>query len=178
MYSRKNIIRKEIKLIKSWMSDEDKIRKSNCIWRQIESLEYFQKAEVVLMYWSMRGEVYTHDFILHWHKEKTIILPVVDGDSLHLRKFKGEHALCRHATMNLYEPQGDDYLSPQNIKLVIIPGIAFDRHNHRLGRGKGYYDKLLPQLNAYKIGVGFDFQLLEDIPDDPHDVPMDEVVVG
>jgi 5-formyltetrahydrofolate cyclo-ligase len=55
--------------------------------------------------------------------------------------------------------------------------MAFDKANHRLGRGKGYYDRLLPRLkNAYKIGVCFPFQFLDEIPSEAHDVVMDEVI--
>ena len=60
---------------------------------------------------------------------------------------------------------------------AIIPGVAFDRHGARLGRGKGYYDRLLPQLsNAYRIGICFPFQMLEHLPSEPHDVLMNEIV--
>ena len=63
------------------------------------------------------------------------------------------------------------------IDLAVIPGVAFDRHGVRLGRGKGYYDRLLPlMLNAYRIGICFPFQLLEQLPSEPHDVLMNEVV--
>jgi 5-formyltetrahydrofolate cyclo-ligase len=65
----------------------------------------------------------------------------------------------------------------ETVELAIVPGIAFDRSNHRLGRGRGYYDRLLPQLNSYILGICFDFQLFDAIPYDEYDVPMDEVVV-
>ncbi len=171
-------LRRKAKHLKGLLAEEDRLQKSALIWRQIEVMERFRNAHVVLMYWSMPDEVQTHDFVCRWSQSKTIILPVVDGDRLRLVPFEGEQSLRRNATMNLYEPQGDDYPTPQSIGLAIIPGIAFDRSNHRLGRGKGYYDKLLPGLNIYKIGVGFDFQLLDSIPADGHDVLMDEVIVG
>ena len=146
------------------------------VWVQVEINPRFRKAASVLLFWSMPDELYTHDFIRRWHGEKTIILPVVDGNRLRLALFEGEESLRRNATMNLYEPQGYDYPSPETIELAIIPGIAFDRNLHRLGRGRGYYDRLLPQLNTYNIGVCFDFQLLNVIPFGEYDILMDEVV--
>ncbi len=174
----KKALRLEVKQLKEQLSEVNRLRKSALVWQQIEALPRFTQAKSVLMYWSMPDEVATHDVIKRWHKEKNFILPVVDGERLRLVAFDDELSLRRNATMNLYEPQGDDYPSPQNIELAIIPGMAFDRNNHRLGRGKGYYDQLLPLLHVYKIGVGFDFQLFDSIPYDEHDVPMDEVIVG
>ncbi len=174
----KDTVRREMKHLKDQLSEEDKIRQAGIVWQKIEAMERFVQAGTVLMYWSMPDELPTHDFILCWCTKKTIVLPVVDGDRLRLKLFEGKEYLRRNATMNLYEPQGDDYPTPSEIDMVIVPGMAFDRHNHRLGRGKGYYDKLLPRLRAYRVGVGFDFQLLDNIPFDEHDALMDEVVLN
>lgn len=64
------------------------------------------------------------------------------------------------------------------IDVILVPGVAFDAYGNRLGRGKGYYDKILKQTNAYKIGVCFDFQFIENVPTEVHDVKMDKVVVS
>ena len=61
--------------------------------------------------------------------------------------------------------------------MVVVPAVAYDRRGHRVGRGKGYYDRLLSSTRAAKVGVGFDFQLLdEEIPSEPHDVAVDMVI--
>ena len=152
------------------------LHRSELVWAQVETKLQFLKAASVLLYWSMCDEVYTHDFIRRWHNEKTIILPVIDGKRLRLAPFEGEQSLRLNNALNLYEPQGFDYPSPMTIEMAIIPGIAFDRSNHRLGRGKGYYDRLLRELNTYNIGVCFEFQLFDTIPCDEYDIPMNEVV--
>ncbi len=169
-------IRQHIRTVKSQFSNEERLRQSMSIWQKIEAMDRFRQAKVILLYWSLPDEVQTHDFILRWCAEKMMILPAVDGQILRLKTFTSEQQLKRNTILGLYEPQGEDYPTPQAIELAIIPGIAFDRQNHRLGRGKGYYDQLLPSLHAYKIGVGFDFQLLDNIPSDEHDIPMDEIV--
>ena len=174
----KILLRREVKRLKGLLTEENRLRKSAAIWTQVEGMPRFASATTVLLYWSMPGEVHTHDFIRRWRYEKMIILPVVDGDHLRLVPFDGEQSLRRNVAMNLYEPQGSDYLSPQSIELAIVPGIAFDRDHHRLGRGRGYYDRLLPQLHTYNIGVCFDFQLFDAIPFEKFDVPVDEVVTG
>jgi len=57
--------------------------------------------------------------------------------------------------------------------LVLVPGIAFDLSGHRLGRGQGFYDRILAEASGIKCGVGYDFQLLETIPTEPHDARVD-----
>ncbi|MDE6142896.1 MAG: 5-formyltetrahydrofolate cyclo-ligase, partial [Muribaculaceae bacterium] len=56
------------------------------------------------------------------------------------------------------------------------PAVAYDRKGNRLGRGKGFYDRLLQTTSATKIGVGYEFQLVDEIPVEPHDVGMDMVI--
>ena len=66
----------------------------------------------------------------------------------------------------------------QVIDLAVVPRVAFDKEGCRLGRGKGYYDRLLPLINCYKIGICFPFQLYDSIPTEKFDIKMDEVIVG
>ena len=66
----------------------------------------------------------------------------------------------------------------EKIDLILVPGMAFDAMGNRLGRGKGYYDKVLRHTPAYKIGVCFDFQFLKAVPTEAHDVRMDNVYVS
>ncbi len=61
--------------------------------------------------------------------------------------------------------------------MIVIPAVAYDRNGNRLGRGKGFYDRLLASTKARKVGVAYDFQLIDDdIPVDAHDVPVDIVI--
>jgi 5-formyltetrahydrofolate cyclo-ligase len=63
------------------------------------------------------------------------------------------------------------------VELIVVPGVAFDPTGNRMGRGRGFYDRLLKSTpNAMKVGVAYDFQLLDKIPVEPHDVPMDSVI--
>jgi 5-formyltetrahydrofolate cyclo-ligase len=73
---------------------------------------------------------------------------------------------------------GVDLHLPDEIDLILVPGLAFSQDRHRLGRGGGFFDKLLsgPAKNAFKLGICFSFQMLEQIPTETHDVVMDAVV--
>lgn len=172
----KKEIRKQIRELKKQYSLDEKKVKSAAIWKKIEQMDCFRKAKVVLAYWSMDDEVFTHDFICKWAEEKVILLPCVCGDELEIRYFDGRDRLCPGEGYAIPEPRGELFSDLAQIDVILIPGVAFDHTNNRLGRGKGYYDRILQQTKACKIGVCFDFQLLEHIPVEEHDVKMDLVV--
>lgn len=146
------------------------------VWQQVEEDECFRRAEVVLAYWSMDDEVYTHDFVCKWAGRKTILLPCVRGEELDIRYFDGKENLCPGEGYAIPEPVGKLFTELDRIDMILVPGVAFTGSGERIGRGKGYYDKILKQTKAYKLGICFDFQLLEELPMEEHDVKMDRVV--
>ena len=76
---------------------------------------------------------------------------------------------------NIMEPQNEPYKG--DFDLIVVPGVAFDRHGNRLGRGRGYYDRFLCQhLNVKRIGICFDFQLVDEVPAEAFDIRMEEVI--
>ena len=76
----------------------------------------------------------------------------------------------------ILEPREIKIALPEDIQVAIIPGIAFDKKGYRIGYGKGYFDRLLPKMNALKIALAFDFQLLDELPREKHDVKMDMII--
>jgi len=174
----KNELRQKVKELKANYSFEEKKQKSIAIFEQIEQDRDFKRAHIIFAYWSMPDEVYTHDFVKKWATTKTILLPVVDGDNLVLKKFEGIENMKEEGRFKILEPQGEVFTDYDMIDYAIIPGVAFDKFNYRLGRGKAFYDKILANLEAKKIGVCFDFQYFDVVPVDQHDVPMDFVVTG
>ena len=172
----KREIRKQIRKLKKEYTIEQRKAKSEIIINKIETLPIFKEAEVVMAYWSMDDEVFTPDFILKHCTQKQIILPAVKGDILELKKFESLNDLQKGEQFGINEPVGENYGSPEKIDLIIIPGVAFDSENNRLGRGKAYYDKLLKQTKAFKLGICFDFQMVDKVPTDKYDIKMDKVV--
>ncbi len=76
---------------------------------------------------------------------------------------------------NILEPQNEPYTGDYD--LIVVPGVAFDRKGNRIGRGRGYYDRFLcKHLNVKRIGICFDFQLVDEVPTEPNDIRMDEVI--
>ncbi|NDV59274.1 5-formyltetrahydrofolate cyclo-ligase [Bacteroides sp. 519] len=148
---------------------------SDSVLEKLEKENLFQASNTILLYFSMDDEVHTHQFIEKWSKTKTILLPVVVGDVLELRIYSHKNDLIT-GEYGIKEPTGPLFTSYDSIDLAIIPGMAFDSKGNRLGRGKGYYDKLLPLIKAPKIGICFPFQLLNTIPVEQFDICMDKVI--
>ena len=174
----KKELRRIVRERKAAYSKESLKVMSDDICRSVMADGAWRASGVVLLYHALADEVCT-DMLIRSAEimNKTILLPVVVGDELELRVYEGRESLTL-GSYGILEPTGT--LFPESeyhkIDLAIIPGMAFDEHRNRLGRGKGYYDRLLPKIsNAYKIGVCFPFQLMECIPSEPHDVKVNEI---
>ncbi|MDY5968972.1 MAG: 5-formyltetrahydrofolate cyclo-ligase [Bacteroidales bacterium] len=156
---------------------EEKVARSRSIMAKAEELPQFQAADLVLLYWSMDDEVATHEFVERWHIRKTLLLPCVEGNDLLLRPYTGPQCLRPGPQFGIGEPTGPLFEELDKVKLIVVPGVAFDRQRNRLGRGRGFYDRLLKSTpNAFKVGVAFRFQMFNTLPVEPFDVPMDAVV--
>ena len=136
-----------------------------------------REAKVVMAYYSLPDEVATHVLIDELVAEgKTVLLPkVLDDTTMELRRYTGPQDLCEGA-YHIMEPVGRPFADLSQIDVALIPGIAFDAQGHRLGRGKGYYDRFLSLVNTQTIGLCFDFQKVVEVPVDAHDVAVDKVV--
>lgn len=98
------------------------------------------------------------------------------GDVLELRHYTGPEDL-KPGAYGIAEPTGELFTGYATIDIAVIPGVAFDFSGHRLGHGRGYYDKLLPKLTTtVKAGICFPFQVVEEVPTEPFDIPMDIII--
>jgi len=174
----KNLLRKKIKSLKKDVPFSEKIILSKTIWSKLEEDISFKQSKIILLYWSMKDEVHTHDFVERWHKKKKILLPVVDGSNLLLKQYTGIQSMKEGDLFKILEPTGKTFTDTNAIDLIIVPGVAFDKEKNRMGRGKAYYDKLLQTTSCPKYGVCFNFQYLDTIPTEAHDIKMDKVIVS
>lgn len=172
---RKDVIRDKIKVQKNMLTAAEKQIAADLVFKKLEQSAAFILAEKILLYHSLPDELSTIDFIARWHTKKRFYLPRVNGLNLEILPYDE----CRLAfgAFHIEEPQGNDVIDISDIELIIVPGIAFDKRGNRVGRGKGYYDRLLPYVAAMKIGVGYDFQLIEETIDiDEFDIGVDAVI--
>ena len=173
----KKEIRAWIRQRKKQFTAEQLFEKSQAVMEQVRCHPQIMAAHTILMYASLPDEVDTSD-TLEWLRRagKRVLLPEVVSDTeMQLRLYDGPSTL-REGSFHILEPTGNRWDECEPIDVAIVPGMAFDHNGHRLGRGKGYYDRFLNSIHTYKIGVCFDFQFLEQIPYDLHDIMMDEVI--
>lgn len=175
-YTNKKLLRKKIKELKQSLAPEKNIVYSKQIFERIESFADFINAKTVIVYWSLPDEVSTHDFIMKWSTNKRIALPIVVGENLEFRLFADLNSMEKSGSFGILEPQTGERIDPQDIDFAIIPGLAFDLKGNRLGRGKGYYDRVLSQIKGTKVGVVFSFQIVDEVPVTSFDIPVDFVV--
>lgn len=152
---------------------------SENIMRRLEDNEVFKAAQTVMLFHSLPDEPCTHGLVARAAASKRVVLPVVvDGENLELREYRGDGDLRRGA-FNILEPCGPAFTDFAAIDMAAIPGVAFDPPGNRLGRGKGYYDRLLERLRPWRIptmGVCFDFQKVDNVPAMPHDIRVNSVL--
>lgn len=171
----KDKIRKKIFDKKEALSQSDLQMLSDEVLMTLELTDIFQKAKIIFIYNSLPDEVQTLSLIERWQDNKDFYFPVVVGDNLVFRKYTAE-VLFDQSKLGVLEPLGDNFTEYKKVDLIIIPGVSFDRKKNRLGRGKGYYDRFLKTQSAPKVGICFDFQLLDDIPVGGDDIKMDYIV--
>ncbi|MDD4514390.1 5-formyltetrahydrofolate cyclo-ligase [Massilibacteroides sp.] len=144
----------------------------------LERSEIFRKADSFAIYHAMRDEVQTAAFIDKWASSKTIYLPVICGENLELHEYSKNTAL-KPGVFGILEPVPGANVEKPRPDLIVVPGVAFDKQMNRLGRGKGYYDRLLiePELqDVTRVGLCFNFQLVPQIPVSPGDIRMHYII--
>lgn len=171
---RKEDIRSRIKAHKSLLSPHEKEEAAERVFAQLERTAAFLLADRILLYHSLPDELSTHRFIEKWHKLKHFFLPRVNGVNLEILPY--DRSTLKLGAFHIEEPDGDNVYDPAEIEMVIVPAIAYDAKGNRVGRGKGFYDRLLADIRATKVGIGYDFQLVDVIDAEPHDVKVDIVI--
>ena len=157
------------------LKDEEVAADSALIIAQIEQMSAFREANVVMMYYPVHKEVDLRPLLAKYADQKTFLFPVTHRRSIEVRPYDGED-MMRKGRLGVPEPQTPTYHGP--IDLMLVPGVVFDMHCHRIGRGGGYYDRFLRQHPyAKKIGVCYAFQMKKHtIPHSWRDHKMDRVV--
>jgi len=170
----KDIVRSRIRAHKSLLSDAERVSAARSVFDLLEKTAAFMMSDRILMYHSLPDELSTHEFLERWHDRKHFFLPRVNGVELDILPYQ-QSSLALGA-FHIEEPTGDDIWDIDTMELIIVPGVAYDRNGNRVGRGKGYYDRLLSRSKALKIGVAYDFQMVDSIDAEAHDVRVDMVI--
>lgn len=170
----KKELRSHIKALKRQHTKVSLIEQSSLILNKLESHKDFIEAKTVMLYSSLPDEVQTIEFIEKWRHKKRIILPTVVGDDIIPVELTDDTDFAI-GDFNILEPQNKPYNGSYD--LIIVPGVAFDKNGNRIGRGKGYYDRFLSKhMDIKRIGICFDFQLIEEVPTEDNDIRMHEII--
>ncbi|MDY5632554.1 MAG: 5-formyltetrahydrofolate cyclo-ligase [Bacteroidaceae bacterium] len=175
--SDKEVLRAEIRRRKRETTEGERRVWSGHLCGRVMAMPRWQTARTVMLYQAMSDEVDLQPLVeAAWQTGKRVLMPVVKGAEMAVRLVDAQtpHRLSAYG---IREPQGEDFTAYETIDLILVPGMAFDAEGHRLGRGKGYYDRFLPLCKrAWTLGVCFPFQRVDSVPVDAMDQPVHEVL--
>jgi 5-formyltetrahydrofolate cyclo-ligase len=172
----KRLLRSKITLLKRQVSGEMIDCMSGMICNNLVGTSEFENAGRIAAYFSLPDEVQILKLIDDWKDKKEIYLPVVEGNKMSFHKYHGADRL-KTGVFGIKEPdENSEKIEISDVDLFIVPGMAFDRHFNRLGRGKGFYDKILNNVKKPVTGLCFGFQLFNHIPVSQHDKKMTGII--
>ena len=173
----KNELRQQIRQMKRQFTPRQLEELSLPVIARLKSR--LSEVHTILAYYSLPDEVNTHQLLDDLVADgKTVLLPkVIDDKTMVISRYTGRWDV-QEGLFHLMEPTGESFTAYDEIEVALVPGMAFDAQGHRLGRGKGYYDRFFTLHSSLftTIGVCFDFQKVAEVPTDEHDIPVDEVI--
>ena len=153
---------------------EERKSLSELILSQLEAMSCFRDAKSILLYYPKNNEVDVLPLFKR-HKDKTLLLPVTHRREMTANPYEGNDKMHR-GKFGIPEPTTSPFTG--QIDLIVVPAVAFDKQGHRLGRGGGYYDRFIKKHpHAILIGVGYDFQLIEEVPTLNHDQKVHRIIL-
>jgi 5-formyltetrahydrofolate cyclo-ligase len=182
----KESVRKKSIALRNNLEKNDVLLRSKYIAQSLNQIKYVINAKTIMCYVSFGNEVDTHSLIKQWICEgKQVSVPCIANGTrnpgfMHAIEIANFNELTPCGKYGILEPpllQGN-IIDPNIFDVIIVPGSAFDINKNRMGYGAGFYDRYLSKVSreCQKIGIGFDFQVLEEIPYEEYDVPLDLVV--
>ncbi len=179
----KSQLRSEFLEKRNKLSAAELNEKSSAIALKLLASSEFKSAKAIFCYVSFNSEVETHFFIKESLKlGKKVAVPHVDFkyEKMMPSLIKNFERDLEKTRIGILEPKefAINPVEPEEIDLIIVPGVVFDLHGHRVGSGKGYYDKFLEKIHsgAKLIGIAFDLQILGKIAKEEHDIKMHKII--
>ncbi|HVZ81849.1 MAG TPA: 5-formyltetrahydrofolate cyclo-ligase [bacterium] len=172
----KDFLREQFKKVRSQVPPDLAEAASQGVWAILSKRPEFDAARHIGAFFSVGTEINTYPILEGILQEgKKLYLPRLVKDQnrfdfVQVADF--EH--LSPGPFGIQEPSGGHPTATAELDLVLVPGLAFDPRGHRLGFGLGFYDRVLPHLRpgALSLGVGYGFQMVEHLPEDPHDIPL------
>ena len=155
---------------------------SNIITEKLYNTTEYKNAKTIMSFISFGDEVDTHKIIKDsMALGKRIVVPVTFSDT---KLIKPSHLMdfseLEYGYYNILTPKEEfwRFIDPNEIDLILMPGVGFDRKGYRIGYGGGYYDRFLSKLdkNIDTIGLAFQLQIIDNVPADTFDIPIDSII--
>lgn len=176
----KAVLREELLRIRRELSDDAYCSKSDRIIQRLKQQDEFRDAGTIHCYISMnkRKEVNTYPLIKDiLSAEKKLVVPVTNFDSMSLSHVHLTHLEELHPNKwGVPEPTGREEIAPHELDLVVVPMAGGDLSRNRMGYGKGFYDRFLNRVTCPKIGLVFEDCVVDQIPVESFDIPMDLLI--
>lgn len=169
-------LRGQIRCLKRQMSEEDIVNKSKILCSRFLTTDAYQKAQTIYGYLSYNQEVRTMPILEQALRDgKKVALPKCYGPEMRFI-YVEDLTRIRKSSCGVPEPLDDVPIADDETALVLMPGMAFDQSGHRMGYGGGYYDRFLSaQPHHPTIALCYDFQVVEQLPTDAFDIPVDQL---
>ena len=155
------------------LSFDDYQKQSHLIIDKLIKDPHFIAAKKIGIYLSYRNEVDTWQIVNKYFKEKEIYVPVVDGKEMYFVLFDKKLEKNKY---QIYEPIDKHIINKDELDLIVVPLVGFDKDNYRLGYGGGYYDRYLANYPGYTIGLAYSFQLIDNYKKEDFDIALDQII--
>ena len=176
---KKDKIRKEILAKRNILSDKDINKKSDLIIKNLAS--YIENVQNIMIFMDMKTEVKITKLLELYPKKNFFISKITNSKNREMKINKyNKNELILHK-FGYYESSSNDFYDEEILDVIIVPALAFDSKKNRIGFGGGYYDTFLEKVRKKNnkvlfIGVCYDFQIIDSVPTEKHDVTLDFVV--
>jgi len=183
----KKELREKVLLKRDSLTREEIEQKSRLILDKVHNLKSFGESNVIMSYVSFRSEVNTRMFINHCLElGKRVLVPAVVKKTgtgckeIIASEISDPDKDLAIGTYGILEPRKESLreINPYEIDFMVVPGTVFDKNCNRIGYGAGYYDRFMKKVKpeCFKVGLAFQLQMVDELPSEEHDVPLDMVI--
>lgn len=185
IYLKKKQLRKDILDIRNSMSSDEKEEKDNVIICKFLNSNYYKNSNKIFIYVSYSSEIDTIKIInkaLGDGKEIFVPRTVFDTKAMDAVKINSLENMKKDRYGILEPEEGKPCVDPDELDLIVVPGVAFDKKGGRMGYGAGYYDRYFKKISnekrnhVKKVALAYDFQIIDDVPMDKQDVKIDYII--
>lgn len=185
IHLRKKKLREDILAKLHNISREEKDKNVKTLKEKLFSLKEFKNAKCVMFYVSKHYEVDTHNMIdesIAMGKKVVVPITLKEEKILKPSELKDREKELIKGHYGVHQP-GEEHIRPvplEEVNLIVVPALAFDRSGHRLGHGGGYYDRFLEKVPPaiLTVGLAFNFQVVDELPKHTTDIPIDKILIS